>query len=441
MKNIKSFALLALVLACLFVLSGCNIFSSGEELLTPPMPGGELSKIRLALDTLVNDEYTLKYPTDGEYRSAIVRYDVTGNGQKDAVAFFSTEKENISSMHIALLTRRGEDWVAIKDVSVLASGIERVEFHDLNGDGVSEIVVGWSVYGNVDKQASVYTFDGEVLTPRLKEPYTEFLVCDLNTDNKKEILLLQLKPTEKRGSAKLLELTGEGVSEISAADLDGNSTAIVSAVEAKLLGGRPAVFLDMQKGAKMITEILYLSGGKLQNPMYDKEEKATRLTERSSSVTVQDINGDGSPDIPMLEILPDYQEKPDEDKLYITHWCSFDGKKMVVTLSAYMNYTDGYYFKVPKSHEGKLTVVKNTSSRTRTFYYYDKEEQKRGVELFKIMAVSENNWVASLKDSGDWDEVATENSVVYAVQKSAYNGENAIKTDAIKAAIKITEQE
>lgn len=441
MKNIKKGLLCLLLAAVCFVLSGCNILSTGEELLSPPMPGGELSEIRAALDSIVNEDYTLKYPTHGEYRSAIVRYDVTGNGKKDAVAFFSTEKENISSMHIALLTQQDDEWLAVKDVSVLASGIERVQFDDLNGDGVSEIIAGWSVYGSVDKQVAVYTYDGELLTPRLQEPYTEFLVCDLNTDAKKEILLLHLKSTDKRGTAKLLELTEEGVSEISATDLDGNATAVVSASETKLLDGRPAVFLDMQKGIKMITEILFLSGGKLQNPMYDKEKKVTTVTERNSSVLSQDINGDGTPDIPMLEVLPDYREKSDEEKLYITHWCSFDGKKLVVTLSAYMNYTDGYYFKVPKSHEGKLTVVRNTSSRTRTFYYYDSKEQKRGVELFKIMAVSENNWVASLKDSGDWEEVATANSVVYAVQKSAYDGENALKLDAIKAAIKITEEE
>lgn len=437
MNKIKRVAASALLIIFCFLFSGCDIISSGQDLLTAPLPGGELSEIKAALDSLMTEKYTLKYPTEGEFRSAIVRYDLTGNGNEDAIAFYSTQKENISSMHIAVLTKKEEEWIAVKDVAVLASGVEKVEFNDLNGDGTSEIIVGWSIFGSVDKQVSVYSFDSSMLTltPRLNENYTEFLCCNLDTDGQKELMVIKLNTADKKASARLYELKADGINEISSCETDGNVTTYQTVTEAKLLDGKTAIFLDGQKGLGACTEIIFLSGGKLVNPLFDKESGKVG-TERPSSVSIMDINGDGSPDIPMLEVLPDYEGASESEKIYVTKWCSFDGKNLAVVLTAVMNYTDGYYVEIPKALQGKITVTRNVESRVRTFYLYDTKEQKRGVALFKVMAVSENNWISDVKDSGEWKEALTGNAVVYAVQKSKYEGTEALSDEQIIKLIK-----
>ncbi len=438
MKKLKLFFCATLVFALMTALSGCRLFSAGEELLTPPRPQGELSEIQERLQESVGGAIKLRYPTDGDYRSAIIRYDITGNGVDDAIAFYSTENENSSAMHISVVTKRDGEWRSAKDIAVLASGVERVLFDDLDGDGVSEIIVGWNIYSNVDKEVAVYSFDGEVLTQRIHEKYSSFLCCDLDTDQRKELFVLHLNSTEKKSTAKLVELNeGGSATEISSCRADGNVSGYASVVESKLLSGKPAIFVDGQKGASTITEIIYLENGSLLNPLCDEQTFVTTVTERASGVSAQDINGDGTPDIPMIQLLPGYEDAAEKDKLYITKWCAYDGEKLVVTMTAVMNYTDGYYFTVPKALDGRITVEKNVESRIRTIYLYDSNTSSRVGELFKIRTVNINNWESSPDEYADWQEIASNESVVYAIKMGGYAGEGALTPDEVKSEFKL----
>ena len=248
-------------------------------------------------------------------------------------------------------------------------------------------------------------------------------------------MVIKLSTSDKKGTARLYELKADGINEISSCETDGNVTAYQSVTEAKLLDGRRAVYLDGQKGLGSATEILYVSDGKLINPLFNRESGKVE-TERPSTVSVKDINGDGTPDIPMLELMPDYQNATDSEKTYVTKWCSYTGKNLAVVLTAVMNYADGYYVEVPKELQGKITATRNVESRVRTFYLYDTKEQKRGAALFKVMAVSENNWISDTKTYSDWTEAYTANAVVYAVQKSMYEGPEALTNEQIIKLIK-----
>lgn len=433
MKRTKVVLLTAVLCAFAVFLSGCKLFSANDELLIPPRPQGELYEIQNALDGISANRITLKYPTAGEYRSAIIDYDITGNGVNDAVAFYSTETEELSAMHIAVVSKKDGKWVAAKDVSVLASGVERVEFDDLDGDGRNEIIVGWSIYGSVDKEVAVYSFDGETLTPYAQEKYTEFIRCDLDTDQNKELLVLHINSADNTATARLLRLESTGLVEVSSCGCDGGVSGYSSVIQTKLLNGKPAVFADAKKGTSAVTEILYIENGQLVNPMYDRQAGKNLLTERQSSVSSQDINGDGTADIPMQQVLAGYENAASGDRVYMTKWCSFDGEKLVITMTALMNYADGYYLTVPKELEDRITVDKNVEARMRTIYLYDSETGARTAELFKLRVISLNNWETSQKDKENWQQLATGNSVVYAASVGNYAGEYAFSVDDIKS--------
>ncbi len=435
MTRIKKALTLLLVAAFMVVLSGCKLFSVQEDLLSPPRPQGELFEIEKALRSLSSGKITLKYPTAGEYRSAIIQYDITSSGVKDAVAFYSTESENISLMHIAVITKRDGEWVAVRDASVLASGVERVEFDDLDGDGKSEIIVGWSVFGTVDKEIGIYGFDGATLSPYAHEKYTQFLRTDLNTDQKKELFLIYNNTADKTATARLLKLENKVVTEISAAASDGAVSGYLQVTASKLLNGKPAVFVDAQKGVSTITEVFYLENDQLVNPFYDRESKATTATERKNNVASRDINGDGSLDVPMLQLMPGYENAAEADRVYVTKWCGFDGARLAVTLSAVMNYTDGYYFTYPKTYEGKISVDRILSSRTRVVNFVEDAEANEKHELFRIKTVSLNSWETT--ENQGWQKLLEDNTTVYAVRISEFAKQNGITLQAIQNEFKL----
>ena len=159
--------LLALLCAAVltFTLSGCSTLDGNiDTLLNPPAPTGQLRQVQNALLESVKGELTLKYPTSGEYRSAFVMKDLDGDGVLEALAFYSTTLDNTTNMHINLITKDGSDWVSCGAASIVATGVEKVDFADINGDGKLEILVGWSIYGSVEKRLSVYVLDENGIT-------------------------------------------------------------------------------------------------------------------------------------------------------------------------------------------------------------------------------------------------------------------------------------
>lgn len=436
MKKIKKAALCALVLAFSFLLSGCNLLSTGDELLKAPEAGGEVSQIKAALDSLVSGKYTLKYPTAGNFRSAIVRYDLTGDGKEEAVAFYSTLSENITQMHIAVLIEKNGEWEATKDAQTLAAGIEKVVFCDLNSDKSPEILVGWNVVGNVDKQVSVYSFDGSVLLTRAEEKYTEFLCTDLNTDQKNELFILQGSAAERRASARLLELTNEGVLEVSSVLTDSGVSSYFGVTLSKLMDGKSAVFIDGKKGNGAVTEIIFLTGEELVNPVFNSETGIS-LTERPFNDSVFDINGDGSPDVPIHIAAPGFEDAAEGEREYITKWCGFSGKNLVITQTAISDIEDGYYIEIPKALQENITLLTSKDGKTKTVSLYNVKKQQKEEVLFKVRETEKAEW----EEENGWFKAAETETKVISVQKSGYKGAFERSEEQLAASIKLFERE
>ena len=97
----------ALVLGSMLVgLSGCNITDfSAENLLRPPKAVGDEAEIEQLIAKTADSGYTLKYPKNGKFRSAIIMTDLDGNDSNEAVAFFRNSAET-SSVHMLSCTQR-----------------------------------------------------------------------------------------------------------------------------------------------------------------------------------------------------------------------------------------------------------------------------------------------------------------------------------------------
>ena len=374
----KITALLMSVLM-VFCLCGCDLFAfDTEELLSPPTLTGDLSLIADAITASAKGNYTFKYPSRGNYRSAVVQEDINGDGLLEAFAFYGmTEGENYT-MAINMLQNDNDVWKSVAVQKIVAGGVDKIEFCDLDSNGVKEILVGWEIYGTSEMQLAVYSFKDSELNQLMLQKYTHFTTCDLDDDEKNEVLIIRSATAENNNIAALYLVGDLGVTLVSACTLDSNSKTFNEPIVSYLSTGKPAVYIDEIKGVGAVTEVLFLEKGVLVNPLNSIATLETVDTLRSASFTTTDINSDGIVEIPIQLEVPSVTESDVNEKLYLTNWCSFNGELLVNQVTTMINQDDGYYYTIPAKFVGRIAIRKDTSNKVREIYKYNPEEMTVG---------------------------------------------------------------
>jgi hypothetical protein len=419
---LRRIAVLICTVFVLFSFTSCNVLDADiNGLLTPPKQDGYTYPIQKALEDSVGDKITLKYPISGNYRTAFTLMDIDGDTVNEAVALYSLTTDGTVSMHLNVIDYENDEWISRSDVNIVGNGVEKIEFCDLNNDSIPEIIVGWMVYGTVDKQVGIYTYENGVLNQRAMEKYTDFVCAKFRDTKKDDFILLNLNSNEKTSTLKILELSGKGIVETGSAILDGGVTSYSTPLVASLSDGTPALFIDAIKGTGTLTEIVWFEKDRLRT-IYDSALGETNLTFRPSTLTyVTDINGDLSVEIPVMSLLGSTAEKPDAEKVYVTKWCSFNGKKLKVLQNTFMNYNDGYFFTVPEKWLNKLYLARQPDLRQRIIYSYDEATALQGDELFRIIAISPDDIDTGDIDLTGYEKIAENKELLYFVKIAENN--------------------
>ncbi len=412
----KRVSTLMLAIALCLMLCGCNMFVfDTDNILSPPELSGELKPIQQALVDSIKGEYTLKYPTYGDIKSAVVTEDLDGDGIKEAFAFYSTSDSEETMMHLNVIVKDKKKYKSVDDNSKSASGIERIDFYDLNGDGKKEIIVGWEIYAESEKQLAVYQFEKNALTQIMSQKYTNYLCIDFDDNGKNEILVQDLDTKESTNKASLYSITENGLTQISGCLLDGKVKTAGRFKLSSLSNGQKAVYIDEIKGIGAVTEVLFMSKGELKNPLLDVENTMENVkTIRSATIPSADVNNDGIIEIPMASDIPNADFNSDE-KLYYTNWCSFSGDVLTVKQVSVVNTADGYSINLPKRFIGNIAASKNVDKRTRTVYLYDNELQIIGQRVVTFKAYDKTEYEESeIKKSNNIKVFSKDNTIVVA---------------------------
>lgn len=426
----KVLALVVMMLMCLSF-SGCDIIDSTKDMVAPPELTGEMSMIADALYKSVGTNCDLTYPASGDHRSAIVLEDINGDSIFEAFAFYSTSDDEMTTMHINVICQQGGMWTSVADQTIVAIGVEMIDFCDLDKDGVQEILIGWEVNGNNEKQLSVFSFDQNKLRQQLLQQYTSFMCCDLDNNGISEIFVHLLNTTEKANKAMLYNLADGQIAQTAGCMMDGSIKSAEAPVLSTLSNGQKAIYINEIKGVGAITEVLYLQKGELVNPLLDTVNSfENMLTLRAASLKIQDINNDGIIEIPVASELPNATDS--DEKLYYTNWCSFNGEKLSIKLVTVVNTVDGYYLTVPNSMVGYLAVLKDIENHERKFYHYDSQNDVLGQLLFTITAVDADDWASKEFDHTNKTEISRNGDVVFVAELGEGANAFAITTDVIK---------
>lgn len=427
-------------------LSGCSLVGlDAQSLMHSPKPTGKNeTDIQNVLEKTAGDDITLKYPTSGEYRSAIMTHNLCGGNENEAIAFYQ-KGDGTTGTNIMFMEKGADGWQNIGLFNNPASNIERICFGDVNGDGKDDVIVGWGSSLNNTGNICVYYCKGNKMDElQLNQSYTEMSVMDFDGDGKDEIFTANITMGDQQAIARLIKIKNGEMELMGTAPLDAGVTKYVSIKSGLINIKQKGVVLDGIKDANtMVTELLYWDKktNTLNSPFYDEATKSAKSTERRTSVVSKDINGDKIIEIPIVTLLPGYSGTAVQDAGYLTSWHRYDTDSgtFVRVMSMVINSFDGYWFSVPDMWRGKITTKMSTSTRTLTFYEWLKTPQNAagtvGQPILKIQVFSKKEWASGSTKS--FFKLADSDSVVYAASIPFPDNHLAITQNEVKDAFSI----
>jgi hypothetical protein len=396
------------------MLTGCAIIPADiSELESPPKLTNEQQAIENALESKVGDKFTLKYPLEGDYRSAFVLKDINNDGTQEAFAFYSPSNGN-AGPHIAFLDKVKGKWKDISDIGSEGNEIDSIAFGDFNGDGVDEIAVGWRSFNTTDLTLMVYSLIGNSFVKTNLGSFTEMQMLDMDGDGNPDILLIKLFSDEKVATARLISYRGGKLGVVAQAPLDSTVTSYAGVYTTKLDAHTNGVLIDGYKSThSMVTELVYYKDGKLISPFYSQATHTVSLTMRPMTYQCLDIENNGVFEIPMPVSLPYVPDKANDNKNWLVNWSVFDGKNGITPkLSCIMNYAENYYFIYPKKWGNQVTVNKQAGNNSWNFCEWDSNSNSYGRTLFSIYVYSDDVW-NNMTNKDSLYEIVEKNGTVY----------------------------
>ena len=413
-------------------LSGCSFVGlDAQSLMHAPRPTGQdEADIQNLLESTAGEKMTLKYPSSGDYRSAIITHDLCGDRSEEAIAFYLKGDETAGT-NVMFMRKNSGKWASMGSFSSPAAKVDRVCFGDMDGDGADEVVVGWGSSLNNTGNICVYYYQGGSMRELpVSQSYTEMAVMDFDDDKRDEIFTASVTVGDQPAAAQLLRVEGGAIERMGSAPLDTGVTKY-AAVHTGLINERQqGIVLDGIKTADtMTTELLYWDkkDAKLKAPFYDPATKTAKSTERGTSVVSKDINGDRIIEIPIVTLMPGYSGKASDESAFLTTWLRYDTETntFVRVMSMFIDYSDGYWFSIPDMWRGKITTKLDPSTRTVTVYEWITSEKNKagsaGGPLLVIQTFTRKEWNQGQGTKGYFRLAETDSSVFAALLPSRDN--------------------
>lgn len=375
---------LILLLGMLALLSGC-MSRSGEEFYTLPQLPEDYLALQQTINKVMSDlgaEYAA--PTSGTNTQNIQLQDLDGDGiQESALAFFRVSGAEEKPLKIYIF-RQNQDtdeyevaWIIEGD----GTGIYSMALENLGGTADKELVVSWQISAKVQSLSAYSLQRGGDVVELMRSGYTKHAVVDLDRDNQKEIVLIQLDTAENNSRAELYNYDNGLMVHTSAAPLSLDISDIQAAKVGTLTNLMPALFIssDLVEGDGRVTDIIALRDGVLTNLTLDAESGKSLSTVRAytdfKDVNGMDINNDGILELPLPELLPPVGDSA--TPMYLLHWNQCDPEGQAVRVcTTFHSYEDSWYLILPESWQGKVTAARRDSGgstagteRAVSFYY------------------------------------------------------------------------
>lgn len=372
----------------------------------------QIPKQYLHLEALVEDEISrgseYSAPTLGSYRQSIQFYDLDRDGVDEALAFF---RDAGGRSYVIIYREQGGGYAPAVTIQGEGSGIGGVEYSDLSGDGLTDLVIEWQ-QGSGPRLLSVYSLRGWAEEKLYTAASSGFQVMDLAGDGSRELLIIQ--SGAEGYSLMEARFFGETEPQVSSAPLSADIDTLDRVRGASLEDGSPALFVEGKTSDSLyFTDIFVFQNGRLLNLTRDKTSGAS-LTLRPCQIYSADIGGDRHLEVPLCEALP--RETEDAPVYWLYNWYSYDiSGRGVLEATTYHCDSDGWYLTIPQSLRGALRIRRDDSvaGERRVILSAAQGTELRDIAVIYTLTGDNRRDRAAFAGRFVLDE---ENSVIYAAQ-------------------------
>lgn len=435
-------AIVALTLIFTLLLQGCSLFSlEGSDIMCPPKATGAKAQIQELIEDQTSSNYTLIYPKNGSIRSAIVTQDIDFDDEEEAIAFYTDDKDE--DVHVLFLKCKDDEYSVVDEIVCDASGIDRIEFADINHDNIQEVLIGYTSMTSSQSSLYIYSYGNNIKAYKPSYPYSSFVTGDFNSDNRDDILLISLYSGDIAASSKLMVYDSKlKLKELGTCELDSDITQLANITYGKLSYDTYGVVIDgvSSTGDYTTQIVLYDKSSKtLLNPLFSYT--GYTKTRRSTQVLSTDINSDEIIDIPLCSLMG---HSPDEDTETVSRqidWSvmNIETFALETTLSTIVCSADGYAITIPEKWINAVTARYDKSKRETTIYVYEYVKEKLEITDTLLTIKAFDGDIFSINNSG-YTELATAGTTVYAYTLGNADNYLAITGDQVEALFTLVNQ-
>ncbi len=377
-------ALILLSALCLF-LSGCTGLRLGtvEDLYCLPSLPSEYQDLEASITALIEEGAEYAAPSSGSNIQPVQLVDLDGDGQEEALAFMRKPTEE-KPLKIYIFSAESGSYQQSAVIEGSGSAIFSVVYSDLNGDGRTELVVGWKTASEM-QALSIYTLENGQPEEILRTTYVKYVLTDLDSDGLNELVTFRAD-TEGMGLADMyiwqegtMTLKSSSKISVTMAELSNLGRVVTGAVQ----GGIPALFVvGVVDSSTEITDILISRNGELNNIVLSNITGASTEVARFLSLYPMDINGDKITEVPVPVLLAGSDEA---QSYYRIEWFGYDASGASTRVqSTYHNVDDGWYLVLPESWRDQVLVRREVGPEetTVTFFF------RNGAEFQEFMKIS-----------------------------------------------------
>ena len=374
----------AVTLAAL-LLSGCAPLTVAE-MYALPKRSEEYAHLQAAIDMAMAG-LSYSAPVSGENQQTVQMADLDGDGIDEYLVFAKGNTEKPLQILIFSQTEEGKCQI-MTVIESNGSAFERVEYVEIDHSPGCEIVVGRQVSDQLMGNVSVYSFREGYARQIMTSAYSIFLACDLDKDDKGELVLIHPGESEfGAGSAVLYNFRNGEMERSLEVDLSCKAQDVRRITMSNLQDGHPAVYVaSAADDGTTITDVLALKRGNLVNISASSESGTSVQTLRNYAVYGDDLNGDGVFELPELIPMQLISMDYNIERQYLIRWYSMDSMgKIHHKLHTFHNYAGGWFVRLDSEWAEQVTIEQ--MGNTYIFYLWN-ESFTEAIPLFTIYVMT-----------------------------------------------------